>query len=358
MIKPYQKSRSSVIGFFAFRAFPSPKVERGSRSQLYQENTMNQTSKNATFGTAIFTDCPANKEELKRLANDMLAVWPKEFVLRREIPLFTHFLLSHADLKRMDALEKGPNPNFEIEGEYVYNKDTLAAWYTSCGYLGENIGGHQSDYLVPGCWFSEGRPSPDLNPYEVMLHRYAESGCSYAMAQVDITVKWDAPFTAICDIEEFCGGLVNEATFMRLLDLSLNDAQELPDNDSLYEKWELAFFLYNLARSTPDTKLFISQDQVSFKGSSGESARVGSIVAGYEKLAERLKTSVNELKKRSNLSNELFAQLDDDELAAAMDVRRTALKLETGERDVFDHYEFQTWLQYIVATIPMPIKLE
>lgn len=153
---------------------------------------MNKADPSRKFGTVIVQARKASEEAVADMADIFRKRWTKgtETVLRREIPLFSRFLLSQADLHKMDALNKGPIPCGKVDGEYVYDKELLLLWYLEEGHLCEGIGGPVVPGLIPGSWYAYGeKPSPDLNPYEVMLHRYAEEGIVYAMCYVDIAVN-------------------------------------------------------------------------------------------------------------------------------------------------------------------------
>lgn len=147
---------------------------------------MNQAANTKNFGTIIFKNPRESTEAVYDRVALMREKWPGQAVMRRELPLFTRFRLTQADLKKMDELDKGPIPCRYVEGEAQYDKDLLLHWYMEEGYLAEGLGGAFSLCSVPGGWYDEQtEPSPDLNPHEVMMHRFAEQGICIAKAYVD-----------------------------------------------------------------------------------------------------------------------------------------------------------------------------
>jgi len=321
---------------------------------------MNKADSPKKFGTVIVKPRNPSEETVAKMADLLRKRWTKgtDKVLRREIPLFTRYTLSQADLLKMDALNRGPMPCGKIDGEFQYDKELLVLWYLEEGYLCEGIGGPVHPGIIPSGWYAgEERPSPDLNPYEVMLHRNAEERSIYARCYVDIAVNWDAPFVAIGDIEDFSrGGLTMEA-FTRLLAFNLTENEDLPSGHSLYDKWELAHFLYTLFETLPRFRVTLVDDLIRVSEGGQGRALGESINAGYEKLARRKDMTVSELKKNNSVSFEI-EELDDDEFGAYLDMCQDFREIDFNTGAVFDHYEFQTWLHSIVKLLPAPVLLE
>jgi len=321
---------------------------------------MNKADSSKKFGTLIVKARKPSEEGIAKTADLLRKRWTKgtDKILRREIPLFTRYMLSQADILKMDALNRGPIPCGKIDGEFQYDKELLLLWYLEEGYICEGIGGPVLPGIIPGGWYvSEERPSPNLNPYEVMLHRYAEEGSIYARCYVDIAVNWDAPFVAIGDIEDFSrGGLAVEA-FTRLLALSLAENEDLPSRHSLYDKWELAHFLYTLFDTLPRFRVTLVDDLISVSENSSDSAWARLISTGYEKTIIRKGMTASMLKNGYFLSFN-GEESDNDEFRADFDMRNISTNIDFNTGEVFDHYEFQTWLHSIVKLLPAPVLLE
>lgn len=321
---------------------------------------MSQGANERRFCTVITKKEKASRETISEMADRMARLWHKKKLLRREIPLFTRFFLSQADLEIMEGLNKGPISCGDIDGEHEYDKDLLKLWFIEEGHLAGGIGGNEiNSLLIPSCWYGNGiPPSPDLDPYEIMLHRHAEEGGVYARAFVENAVMWDAPFVALADVEEFTKGALSSEAFWRLLVLATGSEESVPAGDSLYEKWEFAHFCFTLFSTLPKLRISFFDDRIALNNVNSGVARVGSISAGYEKLAKRKGMTVEELKQQC--SQDIFPseEIDDDEFAAILDMKKAARKIVFTQGDVFDHYEFITWLQSIVLLLPDPICLD
>jgi len=320
---------------------------------------MNKADSSKKFGTVIVKARKPSEEAIAKMADLLRKRWTKgtDKILRREIPLFTRYMLSQADILKMDALNRGPIPCGKIDGELQYDKECLLLWYLEEGYLCEGIGGPVLPGIIPGGWYvCEERPSPDLNPYEVMLHRNAEDGSIYARCYVDIAVSWDAPFVSIGDIEDFSrSGLTIEA-FTRLLALSLAEDEDLPSEHSLYDKWELAYFLHTLFDTLPRFRVTLVDDLIGVTENGSDSAWARLISAGYDKLSMHNGMSASMLKTSNSASFDV-EELD-DKFGTYHNMHKDFKNIDFSTREIFDHYEFQTWLHSIVKLLPAPVLLE
>lgn len=203
----------------------------------------------------------SNQKELRAMAaaDDVIAdsalnmamQWPRPAVRRRELPAFTNFFIGQKNIAQAYESSKGPDYCYCEHGEAVYEKWAFALWFAKTGYetWEDEFPAHDK---LPDVWFLEphhARIALNLvNAYEVILHRKAEYGDVAAQYLLMLAAHWDGPEVTLEEVGDFSDGLLNLQEFVRwsaLLEVPL----DLENFDATYDKWELAFWVYeNIGR--------------------------------------------------------------------------------------------------------------
>ena len=307
---------------------------------------------NAANGTGPHKE---NAAEVTRQAEQMAESWPFDYVRRREVPVFTGFRLLQGDLERLEALGAGPPVFDAVENESVFVPGELAVWFLTKGYLGGGINGAFTPWGIPSVWlFQRGVKTADLNNFEVSLHRKAEADDEDAREMLECAVKWKDPYVGLDEVEQFSRAKVSNAEFCFWVSSAMCDT---PPSDMMFEKWELAQYLYRIFKSSPEMLLSCSNGRITVEsGDLPPMLYQGCIASGLEKMSLRTGLTELELLTASECPISAGEPLDVDEVAAMMSITtKLSAEHDCCQGALYDVFDLALWLDYVVKSLPNPV---
>lgn len=326
--------------------------------------------------------------------------WPHPTVRRREFSLFTGYGLSLADVLFLQEQASGPVVHVMENGEPLYGKWAAAFWLYTLSTMPdailpllENTGA----VPIPEAWLAVTVEGEDgiWTPHEVALHRLAEAGDWTARNMILYATYWPEGTVESSDVERFSLATVLAEDIDLWVRLAYGE--ETARSGAVFNKWEIAFWMYELVQLLPamlGIPLLKSAPQsaengvpASFLGSGMDWEQVKSVYRwllekdyeetdividgamverGYEKLAARAGMPVEDYKK---LEKPVIpaGQCDMDEKAALMDAHGYLAPpaisgLTLGdflalpeEVDKLEEWELQLLVERAVRRLPWPV---
>lgn len=180
--------------------------------------------------------------------------WPRPFVKKREVPIFTNFTVRQQRFESMIVWNQGPVAAYSEYGEPAYCTWALALWWYERESIAAKVACPLSVYdVIPACWYCDTQQYmqniQDLSAYEVLLHRHADMGKKYAQEMVRLAATWEGECVTINEIAQFSETKVVVPEFIEWV--QLNQKVERPNPNLFFDKWELAHWFYAVLARIP-----------------------------------------------------------------------------------------------------------